>query len=458
MEKYQVYLESSFDQHFQELLSLYAIPSISALPEHAVDVRRAAEWVHARLGAAGMEHVQILETGGHPVVYADWLHAENRPTALIYAHFDTQPVDPVALWDHPPFEPYVDGDRIYARGASDDKGPLMATITALEALLATRDSLPINVKVLFEGQEEIGSPQLSAFIAGHRDTLACDLVINADLGQFSETQPSTTVGLKGICGLELTVRGPDHDVHSGIYGGAIQNPLHALVRLLDSMRAPDGKILIRGFYTDVAPLTPEDREAIAAVPFDEAAYMRDLGVTALFGEPGYTARERAGARPTLEVNGLWGGFSGEGTKTVIPSTAHAKITCRLVPNQDPAQVIKAIQDHVGRNTPPGVEVIVKPNESGSRAYLVPTDNVYLRAACDVLREVYGHEPYLERTGGSVPVTTFFKDELGVYAIGFGFGLPDERLHSPNEFFRVSSFRRAQAAYCRLLDRLAEPTI
>ncbi|MFO7696311.1 MAG: dipeptidase, partial [Anaerolineae bacterium] len=441
----------------QEMLSLLSIPSISALPENAREVRRAAEWVSSRLQAVGMESIQILETGGHPVVYADWLHAAGRPTVLIYAHFDTQPVDPIELWHHPPFEPFVDGDRIYARGASDDKGNLLVPVAALEALLSTRGSLPINVKVLFEGQEEIGSPQLSAFVASHRDLLACDVVLNADSGQFSETEPAVTVGLKGICGLELEVRGPDHDVHSGIYGGAIQNPLHALVRLLDSMRSADGKILVQGLYAGVRPLAQEDREAIAAVPYDKQAYKQDLGVDALFGEPGYTARERAWARPTLEVNGLWGGFTGDGTKTVIPSVAHAKITCRLVPDQDPSQVVVAIRAHVAKNTPPGVTVTVTPTENGSRAYLIPTDDPYLGAARDVLRELYGREPYLERTGGSVPVTTFFKDLLGVYTVSFGFGLPDERVHSPNEFFRKSSFRRGQSAYCRLLDRLTEPT-
>jgi acetylornithine deacetylase/succinyl-diaminopimelate desuccinylase-like protein len=287
--------------------------------------------------------------------------------------------------------------------------------------------------------------------------LACDVVLNADSGQFSETEPAVTVGLKGICGLELEVRGPDHDVHSGIYGGAIQNPLHAMVRLLDSMRSPDGKILVQGLYAGVRPLAQEDRVAIAAVPYDEQAYLQDLGVDALFGEPGYTARERAWARPTLEVNGLWGGFTGDGTKTVIPSVAHAKITCRLVPDQEPSQVVAAIRAHVARNTPPGVTVTVTPTENGARAYLIPTDNPYLGAARDVLRELYGREPYLERTGGSVPVTTFFKDLLGVYTVSFGFGLPDERVHSPNEFFRKGSFRRGQSAYCRLLDRLAEPT-
>ncbi|MGI6367485.1 MAG: dipeptidase [Anaerolineae bacterium] len=456
MEQYEAYLNAQQDRLLSELFQLYAIPSISALSEHAQDVRRAALWVRDRLETAGLEHAQVLETGGHPVVYADWLHAPGRPTALFYGHMDTQPVDPIEQWNHPPFEPFVDGDRIYARGASDDKGSLMIAVAALEALLATRSSLPINVKVLFEGQEEIGSPQLGEFIANHVEMLACDVVINVDSGQFSETEPGVVVGLKGICALELEVRGPDHDVHSGSYGGAIQNPLHALARLVDSMHSPDGKVSVRGFYSDVAQLTEQDVTAIEAVPYDEQAYMEDLGVTELFGEPGYTTRQRAWARPTLEVNGMWGGFTGAGTKTVIPSAAWAKITCRLVPNQDPAQVLAAIKAHIVRHTPAGTQVTVRTTESGSPAYLVPVDDPYLQAAVEVLRDFYGQEPYLERSGGSVPVTTQFKKYLGVYAIGFGFGLPDERVHSPNEFFRKSSFRKGQSAICRLLDRLALP--
>ncbi len=456
METVERYLNANQERFVQEMIAFLSIPSISALPEHASDVREAGSWAADRLRAAGIEHVQILETGGHPVVYGDWLHAPSKPTILIYAHFDTQPVDPIDLWHHAPFEPTIEGDRIYARGATDDKGNLLAPVVALEALLTTRGTLPVNIKVLFEGQEEIGSPQLPAFISSHRELLACDAALSADTGQFSEDQPSLTVGLKGICGLQIDMEGPDHDVHSGVYGGAIQNPLHAMVRLLDSMRSAAGKITVNGLYAGVAPLSPEDREAIAAVPFDEEAYLQDLGVTALFGEPGYSPRERAWARPTLEINGLWGGFTGQGTKTVIPSTAHAKITCRLVPDQDPARVIESIRSHVAKNTPAGVEVTVTATESGSRAYLIPTDDPYLAAAREVLRTLYGREPYLERTGGSVPITTSFKDILGIYTVSYGFGLPDERIHSPNEFFRLSSFRRAQSAYCRILDRLSQP--
>jgi acetylornithine deacetylase/succinyl-diaminopimelate desuccinylase-like protein len=451
-----------FDDHqaayLDELLDFLTIPSISALPEHAGDVRRAAQWVAERLTRAGLEHVQLLETGAHPVAYADWLHAPGRPTALIYGHFDTQPADPLELWERPPFEPHVVGDRIYARGATDNKGNMLVPILAAEALLATRGALPINVKFLFEGQEEIGSPQLPAFIQGHRELLACDLALNADTGQYSESEPSITVGLKGICGVQLDMRGPSRDVHSGVYGGAIQNPLHALARLLDSMRSPEGKIMVQGFYADVRPLSDEDRAAIAAVPHDEEALKADLGVDTLYGEPGYTTRERAGARPTLEVNGLWGGFTGEGTKTVIPSEAHAKITCRLVPDQDPARIIALIRAHVAQHTPPGVKVTVASPDNGARAYLAPADHPGVRAAAEVLTALYGREPYLERSGGSVPVTTFFQEYLGVYTISFGFGLPDERIHSPNEFYRKSSFRRGQTAYAMLLDRLAQESL
>ena len=454
MSELERYLDEHQQDHLDDLLAFLSIPSISALPEHVPDVRQAADWVAERLGRAGAEHVQILETGGHPVVYGDWLHAPERPTVLIYGHFDTQPADPLEQWHHPPFEPHIEGDRIYARGATDNKGNMLVPILAAEALLATRGALPLNVKFLFEGQEEIGSPQLSAFIREHRDLLACDLVINSDIGQYSETEPAISVGLRGICGLQIDMVGPSRDVHSGGYGGAIQNPLHAMARLVATLRNAEGKVMVQGFYAGVRPLTDEDRATIAAVPFDEQEYMADLGVDALYGEPGYTARERTWARPTLEVNGLWGGFTGEGTKTVIASEAHAKITCRLVPDQDPQQIIVAIRQHVARHTPPGVTVTVSSADEGSRAYLVPADHPGLRVAAEVLEALYGCAPYLERTGGSVPTMSFFLEHLGAYAVSFGFGLPDERVHSPNEFYRLSSFRRGQTAYLMLLDRLA----
>ena len=452
---WQTYLNEQQDRFLAELLDFLHIPSVSALPEHAADVHRAAEWVAGRMRAAGIESVQILPTGGHPVVYGDWLHAPGKPTVLIYGHFDTQPADPLELWDHPPFEPVVRDGRVYARGASDDKGNMLPPILAVEALLRTTGALPVNVKFLFEGQEEIGSPQIPEFVAAHRDMLACDLVISSDGGQWSETEPAILTGLRGGCGVQIDVRGPNRDLHSGIYGGAVQNPIHALTAILASMRGADGRILVEGFYDAVQPLTDDERRRFASLPFDEAAYMADLGVTALWGEAGYTTYERTWARPTLEINGIWGGFQGEGVKTVLPSEAHAKITCRLVPNQDPATIVALITAHVQRHTPPGVTVTVTPLKLLAKPYLMPFDHPGNQAARDILVSMYGREPYEVRSGGSIPICTILLDELGVYTVNFAFALDDERQHSPNEFFRLSSFRRGQEGYCMLLERLAD---
>jgi acetylornithine deacetylase/succinyl-diaminopimelate desuccinylase-like protein len=450
---WQDYLASNQARYEAELLDFLRIPSVSALPAHAADVRAAGAWVAARLAAAGMEHVETLETGGHPVVYADWLHAPGKPTIMIYGHFDTQPVDPIELWESPPFEPVVKEGRVYARGASDDKGNMFAPILALEAMLQTAGKLPLNVKCFFEGQEEIGSPTLPPFIAAQREKFACDFVVSADGGQWAEDQPAIALAFKGLCGLQIDVTGPSHDVHSGGYGGAIQNPIHALVQLIASMRGTDGRILVEGFYDDVRPLSAEDRAQIAAVPFDEAAYKERLGIEATFGEVGYTTLERAWARPTLELNGIWGGFSGDGTKTVLPSQAHAKITCRLVADQKPPEIAALIERHVAAHTPPGVKVAVTVHEAGGYPYLMPADHPANTAARDVHLQLYGKEPLYVRSGGTIPVCSMFLESLGVYTLNFGFGLNDERLHSPNEFFRLASFGRGQQGYCLLLERL-----
>ncbi len=332
---WETYLQEQQPRYQEELLQFLSIPSISALPEHASAVQEAARWVANRLTAAGLENVQTLPTGGHPVVYGEWLHAPGKPTVMIYGHFDTQPADPLELWTSPPFAPEVRDDRVYARGASDDKGNMFVPILAVEALLQTSGALPVNVKFFLEGQEEIGSPQLPAFIARQRDLLACDLVLSADGGQYGEQQPALLIAFKGLAGAQIDVYGASTDLHSGVYGGAVANPIHALAHILDSMRSPEGKILVEGFYDAVVPLSAGDRAAIAAVPFDEQAYKAAIGVDALVAEPGYTPQEHLAGRPTLEVNGIWGGFQGEGTKTVLPNEAHAKITCRLVADQDP---------------------------------------------------------------------------------------------------------------------------
>lgn len=451
---WQNYLETHRSDFTERLLDFLRIPSISSLPEHAADVRRAGEWVMAQLHNAGMEHVEMMETGGHPVVYADWLHAPGKPTVMIYGHFDVQPVDPLALWESPPFEPVIKNDRVYARGASDDKGNMLAPILALEALLKTEGRLPVNVKCFFEGQEEIGSPTLPAFIAAHKEKFACDFILSADGGQWDETQPALLVGLKGLCALQIDVVGPAYDVHSGLYGGVVQNPIHALAAILASMRSSDGRILVEGFYDDVVPLSEADRTELARVPYDEEEVRQKLNVDAFFGEPGYTPLERSWARPTLEVNGIWGGFQGEGVKTVLPSEAHAKITCRLVANQRPERIAQLVKAHVERHTPPGVRVKTTILENGALPYLMPADHPGNLAARDILVEEYGEEPFLARSGGSIPVTAMFLESLGAYTVSFGFALNDERQHSPNEFFRLANFQRGQRAYCKLLYRLA----
>ena len=450
---WETYIEEQQPHYLEELLQFLSIPSISALPEHAADVQQAARWVVDRLTSAGMENVQILPTAGHPVVYGDWLHASGKPTVMIYGHFDTQPADPLDMWTSPPFEPQIRNDRVYARGASDDKGNMLIPILAVEALLKTEGALPINVKFFLEGQEEIGSPQLPTLVANQRDLLACDLVVSADGGQYSEEQPALLIAFKGLAGVQIDVHGARTDLHSGVYGGAVANPIHALVHILDSMRSPDGMILVEGFYDAVEPLSPEDRTAIAAIPFDEKAYKEMIGVDTLVAEPGYTPQEHLAGRPTLEVNGIWGGFQGEGTKTVLPNKAHAKITCRLVTNQDPTTIVDLLTRHVKRNTPPGVRATVRSLPGAAKPYLIPLDHWGNQAAEAVLTEIYGRFPYAMRLGGSIPVCETFLSVLGAYTVNFAFALMDEQMHAPDEFFRLSSFRRGQVAYGKLLHEL-----
>ena len=454
MSSWQQYLNDHQARFVDEMLEFLRIPSVSSLPQHAADVQAAGEWVAKRMQAAGIEHVEIMPTGGHPVVYGDWLHAPGKPTVLIYGHFDTQPTDPEALWKTPPFEPTIDGDRIYARGASDDKGNMLVPILAFEALLQTEGALPLNVKFLFEGQEEIGSPQLPPFMEQHRDRFACDLAVSADGGQWGEDQPELTLSARGLCALQVDVVGPSVDLHSGMYGGTVQNPIHALTTILAGLHDEEGRIAVPNFYDSVRPVSEGDRTLIAAVPFDADEYKAKLGVNALYGETGYNTHERAWARPTLEINGIWGGFTGAGMKTVLPSEAHAKITCRLVADQQPSQIAQLVKAHIERLTPPGVTVNVTIFENSALPYSAPADFAGNRAAHTVLQEMYGKEPYYTRTGGSVPLLTMFQTALGANTVTFGFGLPDESIHSPNEFWRLSSFRKAQMGYCMLLHELA----
>ena len=448
------YLEENSDRFLQELIEFCKIPSISSLPQHAGDVRKAGEWVKNRLQTAGIDSVKILETGGHPVVFGQKCPYQDRPTVLIYGHFDVQPADPLNLWESPPFEPRVENGRLYARGASDDKGNLLIPILAVEALLKEGEP-PLNLKFLFEGQEEIGSPQIPDFVAENKDLLACDLAVSADGYQWTETQPCLKLGLRGLCALEIELKGPDKDLHSGVFGGAVQNPIHALAALLASMKSSDGRITVRGFYDEVLDFSEAQRKQIADIPFDKQKYMSSLGIPDMFGEPGFSPREQTWIRPTLEINGIWGGFMEEGTKTVLPSKASAKITCRLVPDQDPQKVVQAIMDHVNAHLPPGVTANMTPAPVHAMPYLMEPDHPANKKAGAVLEKVYGKAPYFVRTGGTIPIYAVLEKNLGIKTVTLSFGLEDENHHSPNEYFRLNSFKKGQTVYGLLLQEMAK---
>ncbi len=450
---WQDHLAAHQETYVDQLIDFLTIPSISSLMQNEADVQRAADWVAGRLRTAGLDNVEVFPTGGHPVVYGDWLHAGDKPTIMVYGHFDIQPVDPVNLWSYPPFEPTIKEGRIYARGASDDKGNMLAPILAVEAFLKSGLDLPVNLKFFFEGQEEIGSPQLPEFIVENKEKLACDLVVSADGGQWEEDQPAILTGLRGLCALQLDMVGARSDVHSGVYGGGFLNPIQAMVQLLATMHGADGRILVEGFYDSVHPLSEIERTQIEAVPFNENQYKQDLGIDELFGEKGYSTYERVWIRPTLEFNGIWGGFQDEGTKTVIPSEAHAKITCRLVPDQTPDDIAGLIKKHVKKNAPGGVKISVNQEPSKADPYTIPHDHPGNQVAQSVHRRLYGKKPFYVRMGGTIPVCAIFQRHLNAYTVNFGFGLDDENIHAPDEFWRLKSFKLAQNAYGLLLEEL-----
>lgn len=448
-------LQSNRQQSIDELIEFLRIPSISTSESNVEDVLRAGQWVADRMKRAGIENVEITPTGPHSCVYGDWMHAPGKPTVLIYGHFDVQPADPLELWESPPFEPVIKDGCLYARGASDMKGNLLLTIYAVEAMLAADGKLPVNVKFLFEGQEEIGSRDLGPYVSANREKLACDLILTPDSIQWDNERPAMWMGTKGLCGLQIDIETAAMDLHSGLYGGAVPNATHALVQLLGTLRNDEGQVLVEGFYDQVVPLTSEERQRFGEIPFDAAGYAGELGVSALVGEPGYSTYERAWARPTLEINGVWGGYQGDGVKTVIPAKAHAKITCRLVADQDPEAVLACIEAHIAKHAPAGARVTVTRHPAICRAYRLPLDHPGSVAVAEVLTEVYGKEPYFARIGGSLPITDMFLQELGAYTVPVGFGLGDEKFHSPNEFVRVANYVRGQEVYGLLLERLSQ---
>ena len=447
-------LAAGHDRILGELVAFAAIPSVSTDPAHEADVRAAAAWVAAKLAAAGPLSVRVMATPGASVVYAEWLGAPGAPTVLIYGHYDVQPEDPVEKWLSPPFQPTLRDGRLYARGVSDDKGPMLIPIKVTEAFFATHGRLPINVKFLLEGEEEIGSRHLEAFVAQHRALLAADVVISADGAMWRIDEPSLTVANRGLATLELSLQGPGKDLHSGRHGGSVANPLHAMARLIASLHQPDGRVAVAGFYDRVRELSPAEREEIARLPFDESAYLAQVGATATVGEPGYSTLERQWTRPTLEVNGLWGGYQGPGSKTVVPSEAHAKISCRLVPDQDPDDVVALVVRHLERHVPPGTRLTAAAGEHGARPAHIAREHPVLRAAAEALEHVYGVPPLIVRMGGTVPVAEMFQRLMGLDTVYFSFSTGDEDFHAPNEFFRVHRLHEGLAAWARLWARLA----
>lgn len=438
LEKLDQYFTDNRATHLEELNEFLRIPSISALSEHQKDMQQAAEWLVNSLKEAGLENVSIDETEGHPAVYADWLHAEGKPTILVYGHYDVQPVDPLELWESAPFEPEVRENKLYARGASDDKGQVFMHIKAVEALFKNSGSLPVNVKFLIEGEEEIGSPNLEKYIEENKGKLAADVIVISDTSMQGPGQPAVCYGLRGLCGVQVDVQGAKGDLHSGLYGGGVQNPLHAIVELLATFRDKEGTIAVEGFYDNVRPLSNEERTAYEALGFDEEELKNEIDVPELFGEKGFSYLERTWARPTLELNGIFGGFSGEGIKTVLPAEAGAKITCRLVPDQDPEEIVEKLKSHIDKHKPTGVTVTVTEFDKG-KPFITPFDHPAIQAAGRSYEKVYNVPTAYTRGGGSIPIVAAFDEILELPVVLMGFGLSSENFHAPNEHFHLENF-------------------
>jgi acetylornithine deacetylase/succinyl-diaminopimelate desuccinylase-like protein len=442
------HLEATHDRVLAELIDFAVIPSVSTDPAHAGDVAAAATWVAQALSSAGPFAVRTIATAGNPVVYAEWLGAPGKPTVLVYGHYDVQPPDPLEKWQSPPFVPTIRDGRLYARGVSDDKGPMLIPIAVARAFFAETGGLPINIKCMFEGEEEIGSPSLDAFIEENKALLAADFVLSADGAMWRIDGPSLNIASRGLAGLEFTLTAASKDLHSGRHGGAIANPLHAMGRLIATLHDLSGRVAVAGFYDAVRELTPAERAEIAALPFNDGEYLAQIGAPATFGEPGYTTLERQWTRPTLEVNGMWGGYEGPGSKTVIPSEARAKITCRLVPDQDPRDIVALVTTHLEAHVPPGVRLTISPGDHGARAYSIAADHFALRAADEALSAVYGVRPLRVRMGGTVPISELFERHMGLDTVFFSFSTADEDFHAPNEFFRVHRLHEGLEAWAR----------
>lgn len=437
MKNTQAFISAHQDRFLGELLDFLRIPSISADPAYAGSVRNAAEWLAAKLSEAGLDQVRLEETAGFPIVYGEKMVDPSAPTILVYGHYDVQPADPLDLWESPPFEPVIKNEVIYARGSCDDKGQVFMHVKAFEAMLASGE-LTCNVKFMIEGEEEVGSDHLGIFVAANKELLKADVILISDTAIIANDIPSIDVGLRGLSYMEVSVQGPNRDLHSGVYGGAVANPINILCQMIASMHDEFNHITIPGFYDGVLELSASDRAAMAQTPFDLDAYQKDLGIQSVHGEKGYSTIERASIRPTLDVNGIWGGYTGEGAKTVLPSMAYAKISMRLVPNQSSETITQLFTEHFKSIAPKGVTVTVKPHHGGE-AYIMPTDSIAYQAASEALAETFGKEPVPTRGGGSIPIVALFEKELGIKSILMGFGLDSDAIHSPNEHYGLFNF-------------------
>lgn len=438
MENVVSYINSHKDTYVEELKEFLRIPSISTLAENKRDMITAAEFVAGKLRSAGIQNVKIIETKGHPLVYADWLNAPGKPTVLIYGHYDVQPVDPITLWDSPPFDPTIKDGKIYARGATDDKGQMYMHIKTVEAFMKTQGTLPLNVKFIIEGEEEIGSGNLEEFVNKNQELLKCNAVLISDTSLYGPGIPTLTYGLRGLCYMEVEVTGPNRDLHSGTFGGGVDNPINVLAEMISKLKDTNGKIKIPGFYRDVVNLTKKERDNFKALPFSEIKYARELGVKKLNGEKGYSTLERIWARPTLDCNGIFGGFTGDGAKTVLPSKASAKISMRLVPNQDPKKIAKLFKSYLTKIAPKTVKLNIK-DLHGAYPIATSLDDSATIAAAKALSKVFGKKTIFMREGGSIPIVVTFAKKLKASPVLMGMGLDSENLHSPNEHFNLNHF-------------------
>ena len=445
------YAKDHYEGFLDTLNQVVSIPSISTNPENKQDMWKAAEWLSVHMRSIGIENVKVMPTKGHPVVYGDWLHAAGKPTVLIYGHYDVQPVDPLDLWYTQPFEPQVQGEYLLGRGTSDMKGQVIATLNAIEAVMKTGD-FPVNIKFCYEGEEEIGSPSMPEWLEENKELLQADLCLNPDAGMLSKDTPTLTKGLRGLAYFELKVFGPDHDLHSGMAGGIIHNPAQAIAELITKMHDEGGRVTLPGFYDPVYIISPEERAEFALLPHDEAFFKNYAGVEHLWGEKEFIPAERLGGRPTLEINGLVSGFIGEGQKTVLPAWAMAKISCRLVPDQDPEQVYQQMHKFLELNAPNTIRWELK-KLSGSPASVVRQGQPGLQAMANALESEWGKKPVYPREGGSIPIVGYFQKIVGVGSVLTGFGLPDDNLHAPNEHLHLPTWRKGTDALIRFFFNL-----